>query len=151
MLTSFISFVVLVAPLVADPPGGDKTARQTACPVMTDEEIGKGAEEVEWKGVKVKLCCGTCVKKFEAEPEAYLLPDLLPQLKGKDLPKRKTEQVYCPVTRTNVVSSKDPSSTYKGVTVYFWNATAKKKFDADPDKYADPKLLPQLKTVSDKK
>jgi YHS domain-containing protein len=85
------------------------------------------------------------MKKFRAEPEAYLLPELLPQLAGKTLPKRKIEQVFCPVTKTHVVSSKDASSTYKGATVYFWNAAAKKKFDAAPDQYADPKLLPQLK------
>lgn len=151
MLASLASLMVLIATLTADMPGGDKPAKQTACPLMTDEEVGKDAEEVEWKGVKIKLCCGLCVKKFEAEPEAYLLPELLPQLKGKELPKRKIEQVYCPVTKTKVVSSKDPSSTYKGATVYFWNAAAKKKFDAEPDKYADPKLLPQLKSVSGKK
>jgi YHS domain-containing protein len=84
------------------------------------------------------------VAKFKKEPEAYLLPDLLPQLNGKELPKRKTEQVYCPVAKDKVVSSKDVSAQYKGATVYFWNAAAKRKFEADPEKYADPKVLPQL-------
>lgn len=124
--------------------------KQVYCPVMTKDELGSEAEEVEWKGVKIKLCCGTCVKKFKAEPEAYLLPDILPQLKGKELPKRKIEQVYCPVYRDKVVSSKDATTEYKGVTVYLWNATAKKKFDADPEKYAASKILPQLKPAEKK-
>jgi YHS domain-containing protein len=110
-------------------------AKQTKCPIMTSKDIEDDAEEVEWKGVKIKLCCGVCVKKFNAEPEAYLIPELIPQLKGKDLPARKIKQVYCPVTK-NVVSSKDVTTTYKGQTVYLWNAAAKKKFDADPEKFA---------------
>lgn len=124
-----------------------KAGKQTFCPIMTKDEIGDDAKIVEWKGTKISLCCDTCVKKFQAEPEAYLLPEILPQLKGKELPKRKIEQVYCPVNRDKVVSSKDVSAQYKGVTVYFWNSTAKKKFEAEPEKYADPAVLPQLKNA----
>jgi YHS domain-containing protein len=127
------------AAVAARPP-----AKQTVCPVMTKAEVDDTSDEVEWDGVKVKMCCGTCVAKFKKEPEAYLLPELLPQLAGKTLPKRKIEQVYCPVARDKVVSSRDVSARYKGVTVYFWNAAAKRKFEADPEKYADPKVLPQL-------
>lgn len=134
-----------------DEPKSAPPAKQVYCPIMTRTEVGSDAEVVEWQGVKIGLCCDTCVRKFRAEPEAYLLPELLPQLKGKELPKRKTEQVYCPVTRDKVVSSKDPSTEYKGVKVYFWNTGAKKKFEADPAKYADPKLLPQLGSKADKK
>ena len=42
------------------------------------------------------------------------------------------------------VSSKDPSATYKGVTVYFYNDLAKQRFEKDPERYADPAVLPQL-------
>ena len=42
------------------------------------------------------------------------------------------------------VSSKDPSTTYKGVKVYFFNDVAKQRFEKDPARYADPKVLPQL-------
>ncbi|WP_246523214.1 hypothetical protein [Gemmata palustris] len=125
-------------------------AKQVNCPIMTKDEIGDDAKTVEWKGVKIQLCCDTCLKKFKAEPEAYLLPELLPQLKGKELPKRKIEQVYCPVYRDKVVNSKDESTEYKGVKVYFWNATAKKKFEADPEKFADAAILPQLKNAPKK-
>ncbi|QEL16275.1 hypothetical protein [Limnoglobus roseus] len=143
------AFLVSIFGLSASLTAADKEtapAKQTVCPVMTKEDVsGSEVKEVEWQGVKLKLCCDTCVKKFNAEPEAYLIPELLPQLKGKELPKRKIEQVYCPVTKDQVVNSKDPSTTYNGVTVYFWNNAAKKKFEADPKKYADEKLLPQLK------
>lgn len=131
-------------PVVAAKPGG-AGATQEFCPVMTRVPVGNDSKEVEWNGVKVKLCCSTCVKKWAAEPEAYLLPELLPQLKGKELPKRKTEQTYCPVNRDRVVSSKDPSTEFKGAKVYFFNEAARKKFLAEPDKYADPAVLPQLK------
>jgi YHS domain-containing protein len=136
-----VLLLCLSGTVVAD----DKPKTQTVCPIMSGEEVGKEAPVVEWKGVKLKLCCDTCVAKFKAEPEAYLIPELLPQLKGKELPKRKIEQVYCPVTKTNVVSSKDPSAAYKGTTVYLFDKAAVKKWEADPEKYADAKLLPQLK------
>lgn len=132
-------------PAVAAKSAGGAGAGQEFCPIMTRVPVGNDSKEVEWNGVKVKLCCSTCLKKWNAEPEAYLLPDLLPQLKGKELPKRKTEQVYCPVYRDKVVSSKDPSAEYKGVKVYLFNEAARKKFLADPEKYADPAVLPQLK------
>lgn len=131
----------------APAPAPDK---QVYCPVMSKDELGEKPFYAEWNGVKIALCCGTCVKKFKAEPEAYLLPELLPQLKGKELPKRKIEQVYCPVYRDKVVSSKDVSLEYKGGTVYFWNTTAKTRFERDPEKYADAAIIPHLKATPKK-
>jgi YHS domain-containing protein len=121
---------------------------QAYCPVMTAVPVGNDSKEVEYQGVTIKVCCSTCLRKWKAEPEAYLLAELLPQLKGKELPKRKLAQVYCPVYRDRVVSSKDPSAEYVGVRVYFFNESAKKKFLADPAKYADEKLLPQLRAAA---
>ena len=141
-------FLILAAAAFAAP--ATASAQQKVCPIMAGEEVGKEYPQVEWKGVKLMVCCDTCVSKFKAEPEAYLIPELLPQLKGKELPKRKIEQVYCPVTKTNVVSSKDPTVTYKGKTIYLFNKAAVKKWEADPEKYADAKLLPQLKDAAKK-
>lgn len=124
------------------------SGEQTHCPIMTGVPVGCDSKEVEYLGVKVKLCCSACLRKWNAEPEAYLLPELLPQLNGKKLPGRKIEQVYCPVYRDRVVSSRDPSIEYRGVTVYVFNNSAKTKFLADPARYADPQILPQLKGVS---
>ena len=123
----------------ADPP------KQKFCPVMTTDEIDpENAHEVEYKGVKILLCCDTCVAKFKRDPAAYLDPKLIPALAGKSLPKRTIEQVYCPVYKDRKVSAKDPFTTYKGVKVYLFNGVAKQRFEKDPARYADPKVLPQL-------
>jgi YHS domain-containing protein len=97
--------------------------------------------------VKIKLCCSACLKKWNADPEAYLNLQLLPQLKDMDLPKRTLEQVFCPVFPDRVVSPKDPSVEYRGVKVYLFNETARQKFLEDPAKYADPQVLPQLRAL----
>ena len=117
---------------------------QTVCPIMTRVDIGNDAKEVDYNGTKVLLCCGTCVKKFNADPAAYLLPQFLPQLAGKPLPARSIQQVYCPVYKDRVVSEKDPSVTYKGKTIYLFNKQAVAKWEANPEQYADAALLPQL-------
>ncbi len=133
-------------------PEKDKTATpagpkvQTLCPVMTKDPVtAADALEVEYEGVKVLLCCATCVGKFRRDPAAYLDPELLPAFAGRELPKRTIEQVYCPVFRDRKVSAKDISVTYQGVKVYLFNDTARLRFEKAPEKYADPAVLPQLK------
>lgn len=136
----------------ADPPKSEPKADPKAeakvqkfCPVMTKDEVDLNASKwVDYKGVKVYLCCDTCVARFKRDPAAYLDPKLIPGLAGKELPKRTIEQEYCPVFRDKKVSDKDPFVTYKGVKVYFWNAAAKERFERDPERYADSTVLPQL-------
>lgn len=119
---------------------------QKFCPVMTTDEIDpKAAAKVEYKGVTVYLCCDTCVARWKREPSAYLDPKIVPGLAGKELPKREIEQVFCPVLRDRKVSSKDVSTTYKGVKVYFFTDVARQRFEKDPERYADEDILPQLK------
>lgn len=134
-----------VAPAASVDPPKPKPAEQKFCPVMTKDEIDPEHSEYEtYKGVKVYLCCDTCVSKYRRDPAAYLDPKFVPALAGLELPKRGIEQQFCPVYRDKKVSEKDPSATYKGVMVYFYNDTAKKKFESAPDRYADPAVLPQL-------
>jgi DNA-directed RNA polymerase omega subunit len=121
------------------------TKGQKLCPVMTAEEVDKDSHVVMYKGVKVYLCCETCVSRFKAEPSAYLDLDILPELKGMELPKRQIEQVWCPVMRDRRVSSREPFVMYKGVKIYVFNATAKQRFEANPEKWIDADILPQLK------
>lgn len=135
----------VLALAAAGPAHAAPPAKQEMCPIMTGEAVDADSPVVEWKGVKIKMCCDTCVAKFKTDPEAYLNAEVVPQLAGKTLPKRTIAQTYDPVNKTNVVSAKDPSAEYKGQTIYFFNAASKKKFLADPAKYADPKILPQLK------
>ena len=131
---------------------------QTLCPIMVKRKIENEGEDevsiVEYtfkegknKGevVKVALCCDVCVKKWKADPEAYLDVKFIPQLEGMDLPKRKIEQMYCPVYPDRKVSEKDTVVEYKGKKIYVFNKSAKRKFERRPEKYADPKILPQLR------
>lgn len=119
---------------------------QKFCPVMTKDEIDPAASKtVDYMGVKIYLCCDTCVAKYKRDPAAYLDPKFIPGLAGKKLPDRGIEQAFCPVYRDKKVSQKDPFVEYKGVKVYFYNSTAKLRFEKDPERYADPDVLPQLK------
>jgi N-acetylneuraminic acid mutarotase/YHS domain-containing protein len=122
-----------------------KPGEQAFCPVMPSITVDAEARVIEHLGEKIKLCCATCEKKFKADPEAYLNLALLPQLKGKDVPTRKLEQVYCPVYRDRIVSEKDPFVMHEGVKIFVFNQSAVKKFENNPEAYLDPKLLPQLK------
>jgi YHS domain-containing protein len=125
--------------------GAEDPKVQKFCPVMTTDEIDPDASPtVEYKGVKIFLCCDQCVTKFKRDPAAYLDPKIVPGLAGVKLPKRDIEQMYCPVLKDRKVSSKDPSITYKGVKVYFYSDLARQRFEKDPERYADPKILPQL-------
>lgn len=50
----------------------DNAAMQTICPV-SGEELGSMGEPIVMKheGKEVKLCCKSCIKKFEADPATY--------------------------------------------------------------------------------
>jgi YHS domain-containing protein len=146
MVRSCLAFLLLTAAatLHAEAPKA-ASKEQKFCPIMTQDEIDpKESKTVEYKGVKIYLCCDTCVARWKKDPAAYLDPEFIPALKGMELPKRGIEQRFCPVFRDKKVSEKDPSITYKGVKIYFYNDTAKGRFEKDPERYADPKFLPQL-------
>lgn len=122
---------------------------QKFCPVMTREEIDpETSPRVVYEGVSIYLCCDQCVNKFRRDPPAYLDPEIVPALRRKKLPPRGLEQIYCPVLRDRKVSSKDPFTIYKGVKIYFYNELARQRFEKDPERYADPKILPQLEKAS---
>lgn len=148
MLRTLLAALALVtlSSVRADPPKAPADPKaQKYCPVMTKDEIDPNASKsVDYKGVKVYLCCDTCVTRFTRDPGAYLDPKFIPGLVGKELPKRGIEQEYCPVYRDKKVSEKDPFAMYKGVKVYFWNTTAKERFERDPERYVDAAILPQL-------
>ena len=142
VLTFLFAALVFVAP-AGYAQDGKKV--QKFCPVMTQDEIDPNASEsVTYMGVKVYLCCDTCVARWKRDPAAYADPKLIPGLAGKPLPPRDIAQAYCPVYSDKRVSSKDPFTTYQGVKVYFWNDLARKRFETDPARYAKAELLPQL-------
>lgn len=120
---------------------------QQFCPIMTAMPIEAESREVEYKGVKIKVCCTTCLRKWKEDPEAYLNVALLPQLKGMELPARKLAQVYCPIYTDRVVAPSSPSAEHNGARIYFFNETAKKRFLDEPARYLNPTLLPQLRAT----
>jgi YHS domain-containing protein len=142
-LVALVAFTISAA--YGQQPAKDAPKAQKYCPVMTGDEIDPAkSATVEYKGVKIYLCCDTCVAKYRRDPAAYLDPKFIPALAGLELPKRDIEQQFCPVTKDRKISSKDPSTTYKGVKVYFYNDLARQRFEKDPERFADPKILPQL-------
>jgi YHS domain-containing protein len=136
------ALILILSPLLSN---ADEPKTQKFCPVMTTDEIDPNASPtVEYKGVRIYLCCEQCVSRFKRDPAAYLDAKIVPALAAIELPKRDIEQVYCPVLKDRKVSSKDPSTTYKGVKIYFYSDLARQRFEKDPERYADPKILPQL-------
>lgn len=126
-------------------PAKPVAALQAVCPVMTDAQVGSRNDQiVTYRGQEVRLCCEACLSRWEKNPDNYAIAAFLPQLVGADVPPRAIEQVFCPVYKTRVVSPEDPFVMYEGQKVYLYNQAAVKKWQADPEKYADPKLLPQL-------
>ena len=124
----------------------EKPKVQKFCPVMTTDEVSaKHSSAVTYKGVTVLLCCDQCVSKFRRDPAAYLDPKFIPGLEGMELPARGTPQEYCPVYKARKISTRDPFVMYKGVKVYVYNETAKFRFEKDPERFADPAILPQLR------
>ncbi|MFT7464035.1 MAG: YHS domain-containing protein [Pseudohongiellaceae bacterium] len=126
--------------------GGQLGPQQICCPVMTMVEVldDEDAIVVEYNGQEVLLCCSKCVKKWQADPEAYLSKETLPQLAAMDLPERSLAQVYCPVFPTRVVSENDPFVIYNGKKIYLFNKTAVRRWNEDPEKYLNSEILPQL-------
>lgn len=55
-------------------------AKQTHCPVMRDDEVDADSVVVMYREVPIKLCCATCVKRWNANPEKYADVAVLPQL-----------------------------------------------------------------------
>ena len=99
---------------------------QTICPIMIDSEIDE-EEVVEYEGVKIYMCCGSCVKAWDKNPKYYLkagieqkllpqFPDMTEKLKDvKLMPQR-----FCPLRNECIVGPESPSVEYKGKKIYFF-------------------------------
>lgn len=71
-----LSLSVLLVGFGIDLAVAEETSLNIMCPVMTGEEADPNIT-VEYRGKRVALCCKTCMRKFQANPEKYL--HLLPQ------------------------------------------------------------------------
>ena len=117
---------------------------QTRCPIMTGEEINDGSPRVTYAGREIALCCESCVSRWNRNADSYAAVADIPQLVDTERPARELKQTFCPVFRDRIVTADNPSTEYEGRTVYFFNATALRRWKKDPARYADPEVLPQL-------
>lgn len=60
-------FLILLAPLAR---AQDDEITNPMCPVMTDQEVSEDLY-LEYRGVRVYVCCEDCVDKFQENPERY--------------------------------------------------------------------------------
>ncbi|MEM1295908.1 MAG: hypothetical protein AAGH89_11125 [Verrucomicrobiota bacterium] len=134
---------------------------QTICPMMVDTEIDKSDEGfVEYKGVTVWMCCGSCTSGWEDAPDYYLKValemDLLPQFADqkealeeelKDI--ELMAQRFCPLRPESVISPKSAFVEYEGKKIYFFKERdIERRWAPDPAaKFAEARaagLLPQF-------
>ena len=113
---------------------------QKLCPLMIEDEIDP-EEFVEYKGKKIYMCCGSCVKKFKKDPDYYakLTSKFIPQVDKSllDAKIKFIEQKFCMVYPDRVISPKSYSYEHAGKKYYFWSSTAIRKFKAKPDFYIE--------------
>ncbi|MGB0714589.1 MAG: Kelch repeat-containing protein [Phycisphaerae bacterium] len=117
---------------------------QRTCPIMVSEFIDGESPVVTYDGRQIALCCETCISRWEQNPDGYAAVADIPQLRDVERPKRDIVQTFCPVFRDRVVTSKNPSTTYQGKKIYFFNSSARRRWENEPEKYLDLAILPQL-------
>ena len=107
---------------------------------MIEDEVDP-EEFVEYKGKKIYMCCGSCVKKFKKDPDYFvkLASNLLPQIEKSLLNKKVKliEQKFCMVYEDRLVSPKSYVHEHNGKKYYFWSSTAIRRFKAKPDFYIE--------------
>jgi len=114
--------------------------KQKICPLMIEEEIDpEDFEVVNYKGVKVLMCCSTCKKMWAQNPNYFAVVSVkeAPQLKAvasKEI--KPMKQLFCPVYTDTRVHPKSPSMEYEGKKIYFCKDRAKSRFEGNPAKYA---------------
>ena len=111
--------------------------KQTICPLMIEEEIDE-EEFIEYKGVKVFTCCGTCKKMWKQNPDYYAVVSVkqAPQLAAVASKKIKPmKQLFCPVYNDTRVHPKSLSMEHKGQKIYFSKKRAMDRFKTNPAKY----------------
>ena len=111
---------------------------QKLCPLMLDEEVD-GEEIVQYKGINIEFCCGSCVKKFKKDPDYYvrltkgLLPQIPEKLVSNDI--ELMEQKFCLVYNDRIVTPKSYKHTHNGKDFYFWSNSAIRTFSQKPEYY----------------
>ncbi|MBW3540381.1 MAG: hypothetical protein KY476_08930 [Planctomycetes bacterium] len=146
--SAFAAIVVVLLPTVFAEPARAQTLpqaeRQLRCPVIPSELVSFTGPTLRYRGVKIRFSSRPAALKWMRSPESYLDLAILPQLKSLTLPERPLEQVWCPVYRDRKVSERDPWLLHEGRKIYFYDATARERWQIDTAKYLNLDLLPQL-------
>lgn len=111
---------------------------QKFCPLMV-EDHAESDTFVEYKGVKVFMCCSSCKRQWAENPDyfAVVSQKQAPQLKAVASKKIKPlAQKFCPVYTDRRVHPKSPSLEYEGRTIYFCKQRALDRFKSSQERYA---------------
>lgn len=147
------TFAIVLGVLCVGMVGGSSTvvegakkriAEQKYCPVFTDQIVGPDSRFLRYKGIRVYFSSDLATRKWMRDPVSYLDADVLPQLDGLTFPERPMEQMYCPVTKTRKISTRDPSVIYQEKRIYLFDNQAVRVFNSAPEKFIDPAILPQF-------
>ena len=136
--TVFAKTLMMAAFAVGLVATAEAAPAQKICPLMIEDEIDE-EEFVVYKGVKVYTCCGTCKKLWAQNPDYYAVVSVkqAPQLMAVSSKKFKPmKQRFCRGYTDTRVHPKSPSMEYEGKKIYFSKDRAKKRFEANPAKYA---------------
>ena len=104
----------------------NKTKPQELCPVMGHKIDSKIYSD--YQGRRIYFCCTDCVKKFKAEPAAYLKKSEIQSASPTGAAKKQTD---CPVMGMKITPG--VYIDYKGKRVSFCCPSCLEKFNADPD------------------
>ena len=111
--------------------------RQKYCPLMV-EDAAEMDTYVEYKGVKVYLCCSSCKRQWNENPDYFAVVSVkqAPQLKAVANEEIKPlVQKFCPIYTDRRVHPKGPSLMHKGKKIYFSKVRALERFKTSPDRY----------------
>ena len=108
------------------------------CGMKVVEE--RAAGKVTYKDKTYWFCCKGCVAKFEAEPEKYLNAKPAMVQIGGMMPAIHVD----PVCGMNVEEARAAGkSVYKDKTYWFCSKGCVARFEADPERYLNPKPAPK--------
>jgi len=111
--------------------------RQKYCPLMV-EDAAEMDTFVKYKGVKVFLCCSSCKRQWNENPDYFAVVSVkqAPQLKPVASQEIKAlDQEFCPVYTDRRVHPKGPSLVHNGKKIYFSKTRALERFQTSPDRY----------------
>lgn len=111
--------------------------KQKFCPLMV-EDPAELDTYVEYKGVKVYLCCSSCKRQWKENPDYFAIVSIkqAPQLKAvarKDI--KPLKQQFCPVYTDRRVHPEGPSLMHNGKKIYFSKERALERFKSSPERY----------------